>query len=32
MKKASGLNGYIYDFFDDYNIIDTNNIINIHNI
>ena len=32
MKKASGLNGYMYDFFDGYNIIDTNNIINIHNI
>ena len=32
MKKARGLNGYIYDFFDDYNFIDTNNIINIHNI
>ena len=29
-KTLNGLNGYIYDFFDDYNIIDTSNIINIH--
>ena len=25
-----GLNGYVYDFSVDYNIIDTSNIINIH--
>ena len=29
MKKA-GLNGYVYDFPVNYNIIDTSNIINIH--
>ena len=29
MKKA-GLNGYVYDFSVDYNIIDINDIINIH--
>ena len=29
MKKA-GLNGYVYEFSVDYNIIDTSNIINIH--
>ena len=26
----TGLNGYVYDFSVDYNIIDTSNIINIH--
>ena len=30
MKKKTGLNGYIYEFFVDYNITDTINIINIH--
>ena len=29
MKKA-GLNGYVYEFSNDYNIIDTNNIMDIH--
>ena len=29
MKKI-GLNGYVYDFSVDYNVIDTSNIINIH--
>ena len=29
MKKA-GLNGYVYEFFVDYNITDTSNIIDIH--
>ena len=29
MKKA-GLNGYVYEFSVDYDIIDTSNIINIH--
>ena len=29
MKKI-GLNGYVYEFFVDYNIIDTSNIIDIH--
>ena len=28
--KNTGLNGYVYDFSVDYNITDTNNIINIH--
>ena len=28
--KKTGLNGYLYDFSVDYNIIDTSNIINIH--
>ena len=28
--KKTGLNGYVYDFCVDYNIIDTSNIINIH--
>ena len=28
--KKSGLNGYVYEFSADYNIIDTSNIINIH--
>ena len=30
MKKKTGLNGYVYEFSVDYNIIDTSNIINIH--
>ena len=30
IKKKKGLNGYVYDFFVDYNITDTSNIINIH--
>ena len=30
MKKKTGLNGYVYDFPVDYDIIDTSNIINIH--
>ena len=30
--KKIGLNGYVYDFSVDYNIIDTNNIIDIINI
>ena len=29
MKKI-GLNGYVYEFFVDYNIIGTSNIIDIH--
>ena len=29
MKKTR-LNGYVYNFFADYNMIDANNIINIH--
>ena len=29
-KKKTELNGYVYDFSFDFNIIDTNNIINIH--
>ena len=29
MKKA-GLNGYVYEFFVDYNIIDTSNIVNTY--
>ena len=28
--NATGLNGYVYDFPVDYNIIDTSNIIDIH--
>ena len=28
--KKTGLNGYIYKFSIDYNIIDTSNIIDIH--
>ena len=28
--KKTGLNGHVYDFRVDYNIIDTSNIINIH--
>ena len=28
--KKTGLNGYVYEFFVDYDIIDTSNIINIH--
>ena len=28
--KKTGLNGYVYDFSVDYNIIGTSNIINIH--
>ena len=30
MKK--GLNGYVYDLFVDYNVINTSNIINIHKL
>ena len=30
MKKKTGLNGNVYEFSVDYNIIDTSNIINIH--
>ena len=30
MKKKPRLNGYVYKFFVDYDIIDTSNIINIH--
>ena len=30
-KKETGINGYVYEFFVDYNIIGTSNIINIHN-
>ena len=29
MKKKTGLNGYVYEFSVDYNIIDTSNIIDI---
>ena len=29
MKKA-GINGLVYKFSVDYNVIDTNNIINVH--
>ena len=29
-KKKKGLNGYVYHFSVDYNIIDTNNIVDIH--
>ena len=29
--KKTGLNGYVYEFSVDYNIIDNSNIINIHN-
>ena len=29
MKKP-GLNGYVYEFSVDYNIIDTSNVINVH--
>ena len=28
--KKTGLNGYVYNFSVDYNIIDTSNIIDIH--
>ena len=28
--KKAGLNGYVYEFYFDYNIIDTSNIVNIH--
>ena len=28
--KKTGLNGYVYEFSVDYNVIDTSNIINIH--
>ena len=28
--KKTGLNRYIYDFFVDYNVIDTSNTIDIH--
>ena len=28
--KKTGLNGYVYEFSVDYNIIDISNIINIH--
>ena len=30
MKKKTGLNGYVYEFSVDYNVIDTRNIINTH--
>ena len=30
MKKDPGLNGYVYEFSVDYDIIDTSNVINIH--
>ena len=30
MKEKTGLSGYVYDLFVDYNISDTNNIINVH--
>ena len=30
MKKKKRLNGYVYEFSVDYNIIATNNIIHIH--
>ena len=30
LKKKTGLNGYVYEFSVDYNIIDTSNIIDIH--
>ena len=30
MKKKTGLNGYVYEFSVDYNIINTSNIISIH--
>ena len=29
-KKKTGLNGYMYDFFVYYNIIDNSNMIDIH--
>ena len=29
MKKKTGLNGYVYEFSVDYNIIDSSNIIDI---
>ena len=29
-KKKTGLNGYVYEFSVDYNVIDTSNIIDIH--
>ena len=29
-KKETGLNGYVYKFSFDYNIIDTSNVIDIH--
>ena len=29
-KKQTGLNGYVYDFSVDYDIIDNSNITNIH--
>ena len=28
--KKTGLNGYVYEFFVDYNIIDTSNIVNTY--
>ena len=30
MKKKTRLNGYVYEFSFDYNIIDTSNIMDIH--
>ena len=30
LKKKTGLNGYVYEFSVDYNVIDTSNIIDIH--
>ena len=29
-KKKTGINGYVYEFSVDYNVIDTSNIIDIH--
>ena len=29
-QKKTGLNGYVYDFPADYNVIDNSNVINIH--
>ena len=30
LKKKTGINGYVYEFSVDYNVIDTSNIIDIH--
>ena len=30
MKKKARLNGYVYEFYVDYDVIDTSNVINIH--
>ena len=30
MRKKAGLNGYVYEFLVDYNVINISNIINIH--